>query len=196
MTFAGILSYIKKNYIVSISGLVFVVCLGVHFVRSEQITRLAAEYDDLSIKRSRILKNLKNASDLESDLAELKDLKAQVDEKLFSPGDLATNQRYFYQIESATGVRLGTIQQIIKPLPAGKKNKKARALAAKSEFQEIVYDMSVQGTYANVLKFLREIEGGEAFCSMDGFSAVSVKGGGEQPEVTMRVTIDVLGRKS
>lgn len=196
MTLSGVLKYFKKNYIVSISGLVVVACLGVHLVRGEQITRLAAEYDDLSIKRSRMLKNLRNASSLDTDLAELRELKAEVEGRLFSPEDLATNQRYFYQIENATGVRLGNMQQIIKPLPAGRKNKKARMLAEKSEFQEIVYDMSVQGTYTNVLKFLREVEGGNAFCAMDGFSVVSAKGNEEQPEVTMRVTIDVLGRKS
>lgn len=196
MNFSNLTEYLKKNYVIAISGFVVIVCVGVQFIRGEQVTRLAAEYDDLSVKRSRILKNLKNASDLETDLAELREYKTEIDNRLFLPEDLAANQRYFYQVESATGVHLANIQQIIKPLPTGKKNKKARMLAERSEFQEIIYDMGIQGTYTNVLKFLRAIEGGDAFAVLDGFSAVSAKGTNEDPEVSMRVTVNVLGKKS
>lgn len=195
MNFANLIGYLKKNYVIAISGFVVLACAAVHFVRGEQITRLAAEYDDLSVKRSRILKNLKNASDLEADLKELHEYKAEIDKRLFLPEDLAANQRYFYQIESAAGVHLTNIQQIIKPLPTGKRNKKARMLAQRSVYQEIIYDMGIQGTYTNVLKFLRAIEGGNAFAVLDGFSLVSAKGASEEPEVSMRVTINVLGKK-
>ncbi|MDQ8196564.1 hypothetical protein QEH56_00305 [Pelagicoccus enzymogenes] len=186
----------KKNYIVSICSLVAIVCLGVYLVRSDQITRLAADYDDLSVRHSRILKNLKFGSDIEADLDRLKTMSEEIEARLFSPEDLATNQRYFYQIESATGVEMASIQQIIKPLPEGKNNKQARMKAERSPYQEIIYDMSVQGTYTEVLSFLREIEGGEAFAVLDGFTIMDSKSKEADPEVDIRLSVNVLGRKS
>ncbi|EDY84538.1 hypothetical protein VDG1235_4169 [Verrucomicrobiia bacterium DG1235] len=186
----------KKNYIIAICGVVVLLCLGVHLVRSEQITRLAADYDDLSVRRTRILKNLKFASEIDADLVEMKSMLEEVEGRLFSPEDLATNQRYFYQIESSTGVEMTSIQQLIKPLPVGKKNKKERKRAERSQFQEIVYDMALEGTYREVLAFLRELEGGEAFSALDGFSLVSAKKLAAEPEVSMRLTLNVFGKKS
>ncbi len=196
MTFLSILEYLKKNYIIAVCSAVALVCLGVYFVRNDQITRLAADYDDLTVRYSRILKNLKFASDIEDDLAELKSMKADAESRLFSPEDLATNQRYFYQIESSTGVEMLSIQQVIKPLPDGKKNKKARKKAEQSPYQEILYDMNLRGTYLEVLSFLREIEGGSAFAVLNGFSIVDSKSRGDEPQVEMRVSVNVLGRKS
>ncbi|MDQ8186102.1 hypothetical protein [Pelagicoccus sp. SDUM812002] len=195
MTFASIFSYLKKNYIIAICSAVAVVCLGVYFVRNDQITRLEADYDDLTVRHSRILKNLKFGAEIESDLEELKAMESEVESRLFAPEDLATNQRYFYQIESSTGVQMESIQQIIKPLPDGKKNKKARKKAEQSPYQEIIYDMSVQGAYSEVLAFLRAIEGGEAFAVIDAFSIVDANKMSGEPEVEMRLSVDVLGRK-
>ncbi len=195
MTFSSILEYLKKNYVIAICGTVVVVCLGVYFVRNDQITRLAADYDDLSVRHSRILKNLKFASEIEVDLEEMKSMKVESESRLFSPEDLATNQRYFYQIESATGIEMTSIQQVIKPLPTGKQNKKARKKAEQSPYQEIIYDMSVQGTYIEILAFLREIEGGSAFTVLDSFAVRDARNTVGDPKVALRLSVNVLGRK-
>lgn len=196
MTFSTILDYLKKNYVVAISGLVAVLCLGVYFVRHDQITRLAADFDDLSVRRSRILKNLKFASGIETDLALMKSQISDVESRLFNPEDLATNQRYFYQIESATGVQMKSIQQLIKHLPTGKNAKKANKKAQQSHFQEIAYELDIQGEYRDVLAFLRELEGGKAFVVLNGFSMVTAKGVSSSSEIAMRLSISVLGRRS
>lgn len=196
MTFSTILDYLKKNYVVAISGLVAVLCLGVYFVRHDQITRLAADFDDLSVRRSRILKNLKFASGIETDLALMKSQISDVESRLFNPEDLATNQRYFYQIESATGVQMKSIQQLIKHLPTGKNAKKAKKKAQQSHFQEIAYELDIQGEYRDVLAFLRELEGGKAFVVLNGFSMVTAKGVSSSSEIAMRLSISVLGRRS
>lgn len=195
MNFPAILTYFKKNYILGICGFVSLVCLGIYIVRSEQITRLAADYDDLDIRRTRILKNLKFASDIEADLQEAQAFLKDAEGRLFSPEDLATNQRYFYEVESATGVQMKSIQQVIKDLPDGKRDKKARKKAAKSNFQEIIYDMNIQGTYENVLTFMRELEGGKAFMVLEAVSMIPVKAVAGEPEVSVRLSVTVLGKK-
>lgn len=196
MSFLSILSYLRKNYVIAICSAVVVVCLGVYFVRNDQITRLAADADDLSVRHSRILKNLKFASDIEADLEEIKRMDAEVNARLFAPEDLATNQRYFYQVESATGVEMSNIQQVIKPLPDAKKDKKARKKAEMSPYQEILYDMSVTGTYLEVLSFVRAIEGGSAFAVVESVSITGAKNTVGEPEVEMRLSVSVLGRKN
>lgn len=197
MTFQGIVAYLKKNYVIAASGAVVILCLGVHFVRNEQITRLIADYDDLNVRRSRILKNMKFGSDLETDLEALRTMKEDVESRLFLPADLASNQRYFYQVESQTGVAISNLQQIIKPLPIGRDKKKARKLAARAKYQGIVYDMTISGSYTQILDFMREVEGGHAFTSVDGFSVVQGKAaGGRQDMVTMRLSVEVLGKKA
>lgn len=196
MTFKGILHYLKKNYIVAFSGAIIFACLIVHFVRGEQITRLAADYDDLGIRRSRILKNLKFAADIDRDLERLAAMQEELEARLFRPEDLASNQRYFYRIESMADVSLKSLQQILKPAPTGKNSKKARRKAEQASYQEIVYDMGVEGTFENVISFLRAIEGGEAIAYLEGFSMVGSKTGTGDPLVEMRMTVDVLGKKS
>lgn len=196
MTFQVLLAKLKKNYVIAASGAVVLVCLVVHFVRNEQITRMEADYDDLDVRRSRILKNMKYGAELEPDLAEMKEMMSEVEKRLFLPSDLATNQRYFYQLESATGVTITGLQQIVRPPPAGKDNKKARKLAARAKYQAIVYDMNVSGTYEQIIAFLRELEGGDAFACVDGFSIIQNKGKGGASEVSMRLAVEVLGRKA
>lgn len=196
MTFSTILDYLKKNYVVAISGFIAALCLGVYFLRNDKITRLAADYDDLSVRRSRILKNLKFATDIEADLSLIKEQVADAETRLFNPEDLATNQRYFYQIESSTGVQMSSIQQLIKQLPTGKEAKKAKKKAQQSQFQEIAYELEIQGEYKGILAFLRELEGGKAFVVVDGFSMVAAKGSTSSSEVAMRLSVSVLGRKS
>lgn len=198
MTFSTIIAYLKKNYIIAVSATIALICLGVHYVRGEQITRLAADYDDLSVRHTRILKNLKHASEIDGDLEELKRLMEVVDGRLFNPEDLATNQRYFYQIEASSGVKLDSMQQIVKPLPTGKGSQKARKKAARSKFQELVYDMEIRGSYPELLDFMRKVEGGDVFAVLDGFAVVPASGALKEEEagaLSMRVSFSVLGRK-
>lgn len=196
MTLKGLLHYIRRNYIVAFSGAVIFSCLVVHLVRGEQITRLAADYDDLGVRRARILKNLKFAADIERDLERFSAMQEELEARLFRPQDLASNQRYFYQLESLTGVTLKSLQQILKPVSTGKNSQRARRKAEQASYEEIVYDMGVVGTYENVLSFLREIEGGEAIAYLEGFSMVSSEAAKGDPLVEMRMTVDVLGKKS
>lgn len=196
MNFQSLLATLKKNYIIAASGAVVLACFAVHFVRNEQITRMEADYDDLSVRRSRILKNMKFGDQLEPDLAKMKEMMGEIEKRLFLPSDLATNQRYFYQLESATGVTISGLQQIVKPPPSGKATKKARKLAARAKYQAIVYDMNVSGSYEQIVAFLRELEGGDAFACVDGFSVIQHRGKAESSGITMRLAVEVLGKKA
>lgn len=195
MTLPSVFEYFKKNYIVACSGFFILICFVINFVRSEQVERLEADYDDLNVRHSRVIKNFKYGSDLESDLEEMREMEKEGVSRLFRPENLAVNQRYFYEIESATGVTLRNLQQIVIPAPTGKGSKKARKKAAKLKYRSISYSMAVNGTYEQVLNFLKEIEGGDAFVRLNGLvlnSSRSKDGVG----ISLRLGIEVLGVKS
>lgn len=199
MTFLTIFEYLKKNYVIALSAVIALVCLGVHYIRGEQVMRLAADYDDLTVRHTRILKNLKHASEIDADLDEIESLMEDVDSRLFNPEDLATNQRYFYEIESSSGAKIASIRQIVKPLPSGKGSQKARKKAARSRFQELVYDIELRGSYSEILNFMRKVEGGDAFAVLDGLilSSSSVAGNSsEKRNLKMKFSVSVMGRKA
>ena len=196
MTFKTIFQFLKKNYASTISGIVVLVCLGVYFVREGQIKRLSADFDDLSIRRTRMLKNFKYAAGLTEDLASAKSMLKETENRLFHPGDLAGNQRYFYQLESATHVKLQNLQQIIEQPNGSKRDKMAAKRAAKSKYQEITYEMNVTGTYEEVVGFLRHLEGGSAFYRIEGFTIGPIRGPETEAAVGMRIGLKILGEKS
>lgn len=195
MNFQGMLGYIKKNYLIVLSCLIVLFCFAVNYVRSEQITRLEADYDDLDVRRSRILKNFKNSTSIEEDLAASKEMLAEAESRLFQIEDLAANQRYFYQVESSSGATISNLQQIVKPAATGKNAKKAKKTAAASSYQEIIYDMNVVGEYEEVIAFLRQVEGGNAFATLSSLSVVN-KGAAGGSVVTARISLEVLAKKS
>lgn len=195
MTFQGVLLYLKKHYAIAASAFVVVACLAVYLVREGQITRLEADFDDLSIRRSRMLKNIRFGTDLPSELESLRALESEAKARLFDPEDLGANKVYFYQRESATGVKLPVLQQIVKDLPANQMNKKQRMTAARSQYQEIAYEVTVNGTYKQILDFMKELEGGPAFYRLDGLSVAPATSADSDGMASMRLGITILGKK-
>lgn len=196
MTFKSLFILLKKNMAVAASAVVLLACAGVFTIRDGQIRRLEADYDDLSVRRTRMLKNLKYAAGLPEDLTQLKGMLQTVESRLFHPEDLAGNQRYFYQLESATQVKLQNLQQVVAPSTGSKKDKKAAKKAAKSKYGEIVYEMNVTGSYERVLEFLRQLEEGSAFYRLEGFSIAPIRVSPTETAVGMRLGIQMLGGKS
>lgn len=195
MTLLSVFEYLKKNYIVTLSGFTILACLIVNFVRSEQIERLEADHDDLNVRHSRIIKNFKYGSELQADLEEMREMKNEGESRLFRPENLAVNQRYFYQIESATGVSLRNLKQIIVPPPTGKGSKAARKKAAKLMYRSISYSITVSGSYEQILNFLKKIEGGNAFVRLSGL-VINSSRSNENAGIDLQLGIDVLGVKS
>lgn len=195
MTFPILFQILKKNLVSACSVLVLLVCSVFYFVRDGQISQLEVDLDDYSVRRTRMLKNLKFGAGLPEDLVAIKNLMKQAEERLFQPGDLAGNQRYFYQLESATGVKLQNLQQIAVPISQAKADKKAAKKAAQGKYQEISYEMNVVGTYESLLNFLRHLEEGSAFYRLEGLSIARTAAQVGDGSTGIRLGITILGRK-
>lgn len=198
MTFRDLIPLLKRNLITTIGSVCIIACALVYFVRQEQINRLATDYDDLSVRRARVLKNLKFGDGLGQELLAIQDLEKDARSRLFNPRDLAANYNYFFQIESATGVKLSDLRQFDKPVekPA-KGTKQRRRRPGAQTFQPLAFEMNVTGTYPKVLDFVRNLEGGRAYCRLEKLAVGSVGSSAEgSGEIVARLSIEILGNKS
>ena len=101
-------------------------------------------------------------------------------------GQLAINQQYFYRLESETGVKLLDLRQ--NPVPAAK-------LGAKNGgYLGVPYNISIQGTFPQVIAFLRRLEHGRHFTRFNTVSiAKSVGSEATADTLTVALNIELLG---
>jgi hypothetical protein len=143
----------------------------------------------------RLKSNITNSAQLKEHLAALELANSKVSQRLVRAGDLATNQQYFYKIESETGVKLTDLRPGSGPIqPVGK------GAVAKALYPSVPYACSVQGTYGQILDFLRKLEEGEHFQRILSAN-VSLSGGSSDdaasaadPMLTLVISIEFLGQ--
>ena len=112
MRFEAFVEFVRRKAILSLSGVVLSACVGVYLFHLDKKADLDSEIEQLDIRMSTILKNLKNSSGLEEDLTLADERIEKLDSRLFDPLELATNYNYFFKIESDTGVRLSGLKQL------------------------------------------------------------------------------------
>ena len=159
----------------------------IYFLNSGKKESLEEQYRVLSVQNGNILKNLKFYEGLEEDIAKMESFSMEVDERLFDSNELAANYNYFFTIEAKTGVRMSGLRQ--SDLNKGEMVK--MGLKESEMFKEIRYMMSVDGSYEQLLVFLRELEGGKAFYRIEN---LAVFPSGEE-NATIKLTALVLGKK-
>jgi len=159
---------IKKNSLLVLMGSLVVVGGVFYYLRSGDEEYLKVSYDDLVIERTRILKNLKFGKGIESDVVVSNQQMTEVERRLLNVKDLAANYNYFYQIEAATGVKLDSLKQ----LEYEGSSSRGRRRKSSSAFDRIRFQMIVTGRFAEVLNFVRGLEGGGAFFQVEDFKYV------------------------
>lgn len=161
--------------------------VGMIVVRSPRVSELE---DNLLAKESeweQIQRNAERAHLLPDHLAQLQSFHAGVEERLITREEVALNQSYFFALESRTGVRITSIRQ--NPgVPT------ADQLPAITLFDVINYQLTLTGRYADILRFLYELEHGEVFARLDQLRLEGAKAnaGGE---VVATLNLYLLGRK-
>jgi hypothetical protein len=115
-----------------------------------------AEMEAKSNEGQRLAENIKNSFQLPEQLEALKAANREIESRIIRVGQLANNQQYFFRLESETGVKLLDLRQAQPPRTA--------PLAAKAGNQPVGFNVSVQGSYAQVMDFLRRLESGIHYC--------------------------------
>lgn len=181
---------------VSISGMIILACGGVYAFHMDKRADLESEIEQLDIRMSTILKNLKNSSGLDEDLVATDERIEALDARLFDPLELATNYNYFFNLEEETGVKLSGLKQLeYKEEPSnGKKRRMPKP--TKEVYEKIRYHMKATGNYGEIVNFMRKLEGGESFYRLEKFRLARPQSAEGEETLSMDLSLLILGRKT
>lgn len=189
------LESIKKNRLVATSALVFLVSMTVYLLHSDKKADLDSEIDQLDIRISTMLKNIKNSAGLEEDIEIVEKQVEQLDQRMFDSQELATNYNYFFNIETSTNVALGDLKQveIVEERVDPRKRKMPKPVM--DAYVKIRYHMKATGKYGDLVTLMRTLEGGPSFYRLEKFRlSKSLTGGNEL--LSMDISFLMLGKKA
>jgi hypothetical protein len=170
--------------------------LAVYCFRQDAIPQSETLLADRTAESRRLRANITNSASLKEHVAALEEANRKVDQRLVRLADLAKNQQYFYKIEAETGVKLTDLR------PGSVSNSTAAKPVAgiKKHYSSVPYSCSVQGTYNQLLAFLRKVQGGEHFqriltatVSMAGSSGED-EAAAADPVLSLTINIEFLGQ--
>ena len=135
-------------------GLAFtLLCGGFTWIRANHLNQLTAKESELINQLETIRGNAKHSKNIEQDIQNLETHVASIDERLFSREERAINVDFFYKFEEKFNILISEVEQV------DEENRRF----AKDGFDElklysvIMYNITLDGTFQEMLKFLYEI---------------------------------------
>jgi hypothetical protein len=185
MTLADLLANFKKQPIGSVCGALAIILAGLLYFRNDLIAENQASAEAKAAEAAQILSNTRHAEGLAKQVEQMQAFGK--DTRLIRAGQLGINLQYFYKLEAENQVKLLDVRQGLPPK------------VSKGLYLGIPYNLSVQGSFKQVVSFLQHLENGPHFCrfitatyskaASAGVDAPSGAAGG----VTLNLTLELLG---
>ena len=182
MTNDELLALVKKNPIsVGCGALALALAAAIYF-RSGELPAAEEDLTQKSAEASRLAANVQNAAQLKEQLDALATANKEVDARLVHASQTLNNYQYFYKLESETGAKMTVLNQApVAPMKG-----------AKTAFISVPFTITVQGTLAQMLDYLRRLESGARYCRVASVTCgVSVVDRGAP--VTLALNLEMLG---
>jgi Tfp pilus assembly protein PilO len=181
---------LKKRPIVSLAIVMVFFAILLHYFRSGRADELKLEMTARAAVEDRVRSNVANAQNLESQLAAASQAVVDLRKRLMNPADVAQNLQVFYEIESASQVKADIARGQISAADPKKP----------ANFTAIPTTMNVSGSYAQLLDFLRRVEGSPYLIRLNDWairSGASEEGEASGPSaiLTMSLSVNILGQK-
>jgi hypothetical protein len=170
-------------------GLALLLFIGTS-VRSGSKEDFLLQVEEVTAKGQKLKNNLKYAAELDQQLTAISGASIEVTDRAIITAALATNLQYFYRIESDLGIEYTDLRQGVPPAPVGG-----------ASFLSVPYNVSVQGTYTQLLEFIRRLETGVHFVRFKSTSLSPGRNVGEStpdptnPVLALAISIDILGKQ-
>jgi len=180
---------IKKHPVGFGAGILAVVLGVFSYLRMGGVDELQLRLDDVSAQGARLENNLRYSARLDEQLGAVQFALEEINRRAIDPAQLATNLRYFYQLESELGLKLVDLQQV-----------RVIETPQKTEYRYVAYSVAVEGSYQNLLRFIRRLESGERFIKITSTNLVAgpvTPGSGidpSNPNLVLSLTLHLLGR--
>ena len=188
MNLAALKTFIKKYPVGTCAGLIALVMACALVFRHFEFSETQSAFDVSAAEGQKLQSNIAYAGQLDEQLKALEEANKAVADRLINPADLAINLQYFYKLEAETGVKLVDTR----PLDS----RTTAKAAAKGLYTPVQYAVTLQGSYARILTFLRRLENGVFFCRIISGNCTQAqpeqgKGG---TDTSMSLTVELLGR--
>ncbi len=181
MTTEDLVERIKRHPLQIACGAIVLACALLYYFRMDVISNIETSLDDATRKSNRVEDNIAAGASLDDHLSTMNAFVSQLGPRLVHPADLADNLKYFYKLESETGVTLGDLRQSA----PGAKGKD-------SLFVGVGYDVMLSGTFPQVVSFINELEHGERFFRLRNFNLQRGRDVG-RPTLMLSMNIELLG---
>jgi hypothetical protein len=176
-------AFVKKNPI-PVACAVITIAIGVAlYFRGGDMPAAETELAQKSAESERYGLNIKYSAQLKEQLDALVAANKNIEGRLARASQQGVNTQYFYKLERETGVKLVSFGQS-QPAPVAK--------GAKAAFIPVVFNVGVQGTLAQVLDFLRQLEGGTHYVRVMTANC-NVNAAARHGPLTLSLTLEMLG---
>ena len=176
-----------------IAGLIVILfCGGFTWLRSAQLSQLTAREESLVHQLETIRENVKRSKNIEQDIQNLEARLASIKEQLFNREERATNINFFYTFEEKLDVLISEVEQLDeKSLRFSQNGPDELKL-----YSVINYNVTLSGTFREILKFLYEIHQAEPIMRVTDFQINTTNDTDNQPgKLTAEVRVAVLAKK-
>lgn len=186
MTGADLISAFKRQPIGFGCGAICLVCGLWLYFRSDASAALQEASDQKTLEVAKVDANIRNSERLRDQAAALVTAASELESRLMRADQLAVNQQYFYRLEGETGVKLVDIRQ--SGVAAAKTGAKVGLYIG------VPYNVSAQGTFPQVLAFLRRLETGRHFSRFTTVTFDKVTGADAGAGlITVTIAVELLG---
>ena len=172
----ALLGGFKKYPLLVISVLMILVLLGILYARLGLIEAQQAELDKYLAEDSRHRANISNTGQLQEQLDFLIQANKAVKDRALAAGVVAQNLQYFYRLEAEVGIKYLDLR------PGSRLSGKS------STYVPLNHIVNVQGSFTQIITFLRKLEQGVYFCRINSALASS-----DGDVVTLNLNLDLLG---
>ena len=180
-----LLGFFRRNpFVIVCTALAILLWVANYFIWLNQ-KELAVGHQTLQRSGEDMLQSLTNQGRITTELAAVKEALTFIEAHLIHEGDLPENMGYFYQLETASRLRLQALNQL-----------SSAAQPPEQLFKTVPFTIRTTGSYRQVLRFLRELETGPRLYKIQTYSLT--QGGptigpvGDTAAVTLDLTIEVL----
>ena len=182
MTSADLIASLKKHPIGFGCALLSIVCGVLIYLRTDYIQEGQVELEARSTEAANMVANIRNSTNLTEQVAEVQTQAKELEGRLMKAGQLAVTLQYFYKLETENEVKLVDVRQSALP-----KN-------AKGLYTGIPFNVSVQGSFTQVMNFLNRLQHGRHFCRINtaNFSKTTGNAGGTL--INLSLSLELLGQ--
>ncbi|HVU18019.1 MAG TPA: type 4a pilus biogenesis protein PilO [Candidatus Didemnitutus sp.] len=152
---------VARRPVVTVLVTLFVVLLVANYFLWQQRHTVTLQHEEVVRRGLEVAKALTDQARTKTDLTQLQDALAQIDRSLVVEGEMEVNLGYFYKIERLSRVRLSQLNQLSAlPGPDG------------SPYRAVPFSMHVNGTYAQIMNFVHQLETGPRLVRIRTYSFV------------------------